>query len=615
MQEKEVPSLSLDFDNDEFFRRVDKIDEGSTEETRSKVDESTCSPQSEEEESGYDYDEGWVNAASFRDMKFESEEMNHLLQLEEYQEKEKIMKLDYSAEHLFPQWIVENKDWKSTQCKNNNNKISDILQTPHSQRSPEQTSTLIHWLMSVWQTAYVLGYKRCGQMFKVFHFLTYEPGQDIIVENERGLTFYIVISGTATVHKDGIGQVATINKGGSFGELALTEGNDVRSATVRAKTQVELLRLHKIDYEHFVKDIQLAERRENLSVLRECKIFDNWPRSKIQKMGSTCTRKTYKPGDVIFKQGEIPDSLYFIVDGKVGIYKEIMIIVRNRWPVGTNEWDGIAKKRIKPYLVNELQRGNFFGELSIIKNKRRTATAKAMTRCVLLCLDKLEFVHLLRSGKAMETVSNYSSKYNDDKEILNKLGVLNGGPSTTAQLNEYVKAVDDNHFDTKTNGDRHNSLLQHRPKTANARLRSTIVVKINEDDQLKYNAEESMKFSTPNRETRLASRVAKMSSPHDGNGGGTNCRQTLFNNGKLKNRGATLGADPKFPRQDDDDEEALKLKAKNENKAAALMADRLKSKLDPLKKSNQKQIKDSQLRNIMNEIILANRSVAFDKAP
>mmetsp|Transcript_15434 Transcript_15434/g.29053 ORF Transcript_15434/g.29053 Transcript_15434/m.29053 type:complete len:848 (-) Transcript_15434:296-2839(-) len=600
----EVPSLSMDFDHgvDDYYG-VNKIDEASLE--GSETTRSDTSPFS------VAYDDGWENAASYADMKFKSEEMNHLLKLEESPTKDKIMKLDYAAEHLFPQWIIDNKDWKSTQSKKNENKISDILQIQYANRSVEQTSTLIHWLMSVWQTAYMLGYKRCGQMFKVFHFLTYKPGTDVIVENERGLTFYIVISGTATVHKDGIGVVATITKGMSFGELALTEGNDVRSATVRAHTELELLRLHKVDYDHFVKDIQLAERRENLLVLRDCKIFDNWPRSKIQKMCTTCTRKTFKPGDVIFRQGDVPDCIYFIIDGKVSINKEIVIIVRNRWPTGNNEWDGVAKKRIQPHPVDELERGNFFGELSIIKNKRRTATAQAVTRCVLLCLDKLEFVHLLRSGRAMETVSSFASRYRDDKEILTQTAILNGGPSTTAQLNEYIKSMD------QTSGGFNQPDGPARPHTADARTRNTVVTRLEDDEEKNFSIHGTMKYSVPSREVRRTMRAASLGAEGGGDPGPAlfQPRHTAMNS-KLdkKHKGKLSTGDmASSPEEevDEHDEAYKKMKLKNENKAASVLAERMKSKLDPLKQNNQKQIKESQLQHMMHEIILANRKLAY----
>jgi hypothetical protein len=178
------------------------------------------------------------DATSFRDIGFQSEEMKHLLKLESHIDDDRFnSQISYEATHMFPPWILDNPEWQSTEAKNKDNKISEVLQTPFSQRTQEQTSTLIHWLMSVWETANMMGFKRCGAMTKVFHFLTYEPGEDIITEGERGLTFYIVISGDCVVHKEGIGNVASLSKGQSFGELALTEGKDLRSATVRAQSQ------------------------------------------------------------------------------------------------------------------------------------------------------------------------------------------------------------------------------------------------------------------------------------------------------------------------------------------------------------------------------------------
>jgi hypothetical protein len=178
------------------------------------------------------------DATSFRDIKFQSEEMKHLLKLEDGDNDDKFRtETAYDLNLMFPSWILSNEDWRSTQAKNKENQISDILQTPVIQRTQEQTSTLIHWLMSVWETANLMGFKRCGSMTKVFHFLSYESGENIITEGERGLTFYIVISGTCAVHKEGIGVVAGLSKGQSFGELALTEGKDLRSATVKATSK------------------------------------------------------------------------------------------------------------------------------------------------------------------------------------------------------------------------------------------------------------------------------------------------------------------------------------------------------------------------------------------
>ena len=259
---------------------------------------------------------------------------------------------------------------------------------------------------------------------------------------EKGLTFYIIISGDAIVLKAGIGQVAVLHKGHSFGELALTEGNDRRSATIRADTKVEILQLHKVDYDHFVKDIQLVERRENLHVLRSCKLFENWPRTKVQKMCNFCSRMTFKPEENIYCQGDKPDKIYFIIEGQVDIFKEVYVVVRNRWPTGMKTWEGMGKKRVKPFLSKSLFKDDFFGEL--VQDKRRTATATAKTRCTLLTLDRLEFTHLTSGGRILEELQSGEMETNGDRKILDTMLrqlSIKGGPSTTAQLNDYVKVI------------------------------------------------------------------------------------------------------------------------------------------------------------------------------
>jgi signal-transduction protein with cAMP-binding, CBS, and nucleotidyltransferase domain len=139
-------------------------------------------------------------------------------------------------------------------------------------------------------------------MVNEFKYGTYEPNENIITEGERGLKMYIIVSGQTTVHKDGIGIVGQLGKGKSFGEIALTQGKDLRTATVTAVTKVETLSLQRNDYEFFVRDIQENEKRENFSLLTHCKLFKGWPKAKIEKMSNSCQRKTFEKEDYVFRQ-------------------------------------------------------------------------------------------------------------------------------------------------------------------------------------------------------------------------------------------------------------------------------------------------------------------------
>jgi hypothetical protein len=258
-------------------------------------------PQSEYEQ----FDNIDTNVVSYKNSVYESKEMQQLMSLNEPDDKipSGLNDVSYQASNVFPEWVLTNPVWRTVSKVNDSgNEISDILNVPNSKRSQEQVSTLIHWLMSVWKIAHTMGFKRCGQMLKEFKYSSFEPNENIIVEGERGLTFYLIVSGNTTVHKDGIGIVGQLSKGKSFGEIALTQGKDVRTATVTAASKVEVLSLHKQNYEYFVRDIQEAEKRENFQILTQCKLFKSWPKGKVEKMCNSCLRKIIEPGTHIFRQ-------------------------------------------------------------------------------------------------------------------------------------------------------------------------------------------------------------------------------------------------------------------------------------------------------------------------
>lgn len=375
---------------------------------------------------------------SYQNEVFNSEEMRLMIELQKPPEhiSGDNLTANYNNKIVFPEWLLHDPDWKRAKGESNRNNISEILQLlPHS-RNADQVEILVHWIQSVWPIAKGLTYARCAAMLKEFKYFTYETGVNIITENERGLTFYIIVSGETEVIKDGIGVVAQLGKGKSFGEIALTQGKDLRTATVRTLMKVETLSLHKSDYDHFIRDIQMAEKRENYFLLKDCKLFSSWARTKIDRLSNLCQRKMYEPGSAIFKQGDPPDNLYILMDGTVEIIKELQIICKNRWPTGMNSWSGIARKKNQPFTIQILSnKGDYFGELSIIRNSKRTASAIATTKCSIVLIDRLEFLHLLRTTHNQNTIAKAERSAEDfisDEQLLDSLGSIKGGPTSMA---------------------------------------------------------------------------------------------------------------------------------------------------------------------------------------
>ncbi len=79
----------------------------------------------------------------------------------------------------------------------------------------------------------------------------------------------------------------------------------------------------------------------------------------------------FKEGDIIFKEdAEDCNEMYVIHSGRVNIVKKV------------GETDAI---------LTTLNEGNFFGEMSLITGKKRSASAIAQTNCKLHTMDKDTF--------------------------------------------------------------------------------------------------------------------------------------------------------------------------------------------------------------------------------
>ncbi len=77
---------------------------------------------------------------------------------------------------------------------------------------------------------------------------------------------------------------------------------------------------------------------------------------------------SFEPGDILISEGEPGDSLFVLTSGVVKAF------VRN--PAGKN------------VQLREMPEGSFFGEISVLSGKPRTATITAKTRCELLELGR-----------------------------------------------------------------------------------------------------------------------------------------------------------------------------------------------------------------------------------
>lgn len=109
-----------------------------------------------------------------------------------------------------------------------------------------------------------------SKVSRSFEFETFTEGQVIIREGDKGRKFYIIKEGTAKVMK-GNNQVATLESGQYFGEMALLDDEE-RKASIIATSAVECFVLDRPTFNRIMgslKDILARERAERDKTLYE----------------------------------------------------------------------------------------------------------------------------------------------------------------------------------------------------------------------------------------------------------------------------------------------------------------------------------------------------------
>jgi ATP-binding cassette, subfamily B, bacterial len=95
----------------------------------------------------------------------------------------------------------------------------------------------------------------------------------------------------------------------------------------------------------------------------------------LARFAARFTTVDVPPGQALFEEGEPGDILYVIVRGRVDVTRRAA--------------DGVDRQ------VSVLEDGDFFGEIALLDEVRRTATVRARTPCLLLSLDRADFRELL----------------------------------------------------------------------------------------------------------------------------------------------------------------------------------------------------------------------------
>lgn len=233
-------------------------------------------------------------------------------------------------------------------------------------------------------------------------------GAPVIREGEAGNSFFFVAGGTLRVYAtDGLGrqtELAKLGENAVFGEMALLSAQP-RTATVECLTEVDLFEASRQSLAALADELgAVAEAlhgftRERLlgNLMATSALFKPFNRMQQRDLLRRFTSHDVAPGTVVIQEGEEGRGLFVVLSGELDVSRGA---ADGATPLGT------------------LKTGDVFGEMSILRNARTTATVVATRPATVLFLAR-EYVTRIVAG--VPEIKSYLEALAEDREIDNQL--------------------------------------------------------------------------------------------------------------------------------------------------------------------------------------------------
>ncbi|MEA2686428.1 MAG: ATP-binding cassette, subfamily bacterial HlyB/CyaB [Actinomycetota bacterium] len=215
--------------------------------------------------------------------------------------------------------------------------------------------------------------------------VSYRFGSVVVRDGDPSDALYVIVSGRARAVKAGDSgeevTLYTLERGETFGAGGLLLGQP-RSATVRASTQLEVLRLHEAVFRGLIaRNHEIREYLELDMRLRSLRAFFKMhtpfarlPQEALGSLLLAVERVSLAPGEVVIREGDPPGALYVVEEGRL-----LASAIR----------DG-ERQELAHY-----GQGEVFGERSLLLGLPRGATVEAIADSQLLALPMAAFQSLL----------------------------------------------------------------------------------------------------------------------------------------------------------------------------------------------------------------------------
>uniref|UniRef100_A0A3Q3MN92 cAMP-dependent protein kinase type II-alpha regulatory subunit n=1 Tax=Mastacembelus armatus TaxID=205130 RepID=A0A3Q3MN92_9TELE len=228
-----------------------------------------------------------------------------------------------------------------------------------------------------------LDQEQFSQVLDAMFELRVQPQEHVIDQGHDGDNFYVIERGVYDIVVTGkcVGQY---NNKGSFGELALMY-NTPRAATIIATQEGALWGLDRATFRRLIVKNNAKKRRMYESFIESVPLLKSLEPTERMKIVDVLGVKQFSDAERIITQGDKAECFYIVESGEV----KIMMKSKTKADHADNAEVEIAR----------CSRGQYFGELALVTNKPRAASAYAVGDVKCLVIDIQAFERLLGSCK------------------------------------------------------------------------------------------------------------------------------------------------------------------------------------------------------------------------
>ncbi|XP_007541889.1 cAMP-dependent protein kinase type II-beta regulatory subunit [Poecilia formosa] len=225
-------------------------------------------------------------------------------------------------------------------------------------------------------------------------------GEHIIDQDDDGDNFYVIESGTFNIFVKIEGAeklVGSYDNKGSFGELALMY-NTPRAATIIATSPGALWCLDRLTFRRIIVKNNAKKRKMYEAFIETLPLLTSLEVSERMKVVDVLSTRVYNDSQQVIAQGDLADCFYIVESGQVRITMK-----RSRTKKDEEEEEEVD--------IATCTRGQYFGELALVTNKPRAASAYAVGSVKCLVMDVKAFERLL--GPCMDIMKRNIANYEE----------------------------------------------------------------------------------------------------------------------------------------------------------------------------------------------------------